>query len=117
MGDGIAAITADIAPGADHRLDITDPESVRALRHSLDRVDVLINSAGVVGPSRPLVDVDLEDWRTTFRVNVEGTFLMCKAFVPGMVDAGWGRVVNFASIAAKDGNPTQSATTRRPRPR
>ena len=47
--------------------------------------------------------------RATFRVNVDGTFLLCRAFAPGMVAAGWGRIVNLASIAAKDGNPTQSA--------
>ena len=69
----------------------------------------MINSAGIVGPSAPLVDVDLAAWQRTFRINVEGTFLMCRAFVPGMVASGWGRVVNLASIAAKDGNPNQSA--------
>ena len=47
--------------------------------------------------------------RAPFCVNVDGTFLMCRAFAPGMVDAGWGRIVNLASIAAKDGNPAQSA--------
>jgi NAD(P)-dependent dehydrogenase (short-subunit alcohol dehydrogenase family) len=62
-----------------------------------------------VGPSAPLVDIDLEDWRRTFRINVDGTFLLCRAFVPAMAAAGWGRVVNLASIAAKDGNPNQSA--------
>jgi 3-oxoacyl-[acyl-carrier protein] reductase len=66
-------------------------------------------ATGVVGPSAPLVDVDLEDWRRTFRINVDGTFLLCRAFVPAMAAAGWGRVVNLASIAAKDGNPNQSA--------
>ncbi len=50
-----------------------------------------------------------DEWRATFRVNVDGTFLLCRAFAPGMVAAGWGRIVNLASIAAKDGNPTQSA--------
>jgi len=68
-----------------------------------------VNSAGVVGPSRPLIDVGLDEWRATFRVNVDGTFLLCRAFAPAMVSAGWGRIVNLASIAAKDGNPTQSA--------
>ena len=96
-------------PGADERLDITDPDAVHALRDALGPVGILVNSAGVVGPSRPLTELGLDEWRTTFRINVDGTFLMCRAFVPGMVAAGWGRVVNLASIAAKDGNPTQSA--------
>ncbi|MFC0448542.1 SDR family NAD(P)-dependent oxidoreductase [Rhodococcus jostii] len=107
--DGVRVVTADIAAGADERLDVTDPDAVDSLRTRLGRVDILVNSAGVVGPSAPLVDVGLEEWRRTFRINVDGTFLLCRAFVPGMVEAGWGRVVNLASIAAKDGNPGQSA--------
>ena len=107
--DGVRVVTADIAAGADERLDVTDPDAVDSLRARLGRVDILVNSAGVVGPSAPLVDVDFAEWRRTFRINVDGTFLLCRAFVPGMVDAGWGRVVNLASIAAKDGNPGQSA--------
>lgn len=106
---GVRVVTADIAAGADERLDVTDADAVENLAARLGRVDILVNSAGVVGPSAPLVDVELDDWRRTFRINVEGTFLVCRAFVPAMTDAGWGRVVNLASIAAKDGNPGQSA--------
>ena len=106
---GVRVVTADLAPGADEKLDVTDPAAVDALRDALGPVGILVNSAGVVGPSRPLVDVGLDEWRATFRVNVDGTFLLCRAFAPGMVAAGWGRIVNLASIAAKDGNPTQSA--------
>ncbi|MBT2265606.1 SDR family NAD(P)-dependent oxidoreductase [Rhodococcus erythropolis] len=107
--NGVRIITADVAEGADEQLDVSDPIAVDALRARIGRVDILINSAGIVGPSAPLVDVDLAGWQRTFRINVEGTFLMCRAFVPGMVASGWGRVVNLASIAAKDGNPNQSA--------
>ncbi|RQO48559.1 3-oxoacyl-ACP reductase [Rhodococcus sp. KBW08] len=107
--NGVRIITADLAKGADEQLDVSDPVAVDALRARIGRVDILINSAGIVGPSAPLVDVDLAGWQRTFRINVEGTFLMCRAFVPGMVASGWGRVVNLASIAAKDGNPNQSA--------
>ena len=107
--DGVRVVTADLAPGADERLDVTDPDAVAALIAALGPVGILVHSAGIVGPSKPVVDLDLEQWRTTFRVNVDGTFLMCRAVVPGMVAAGWGRIVTLASIAAKDGNPTQSA--------
>jgi 3-oxoacyl-[acyl-carrier protein] reductase len=107
--NGVRTITADIAEGADERLDVTDAAAVDDLRARIGKVDILINSAGIVGPSAPLVDVSLADWQRTFRINVDGTFLMCRAFVPGMVALGWGRVVNLASIAAKDGNPNQSA--------
>ena len=108
-GAGVRVVTADVATGSDEHLDVTDADAVQKLAARLGRVDILVNSAGVVGPSTPLVHVDLEDWRRTFRINVDGTFLLCRAFVPAMTDAGWGRVVNLASIAAKDGNPNQSA--------
>jgi len=107
--DGVRVVTADLAPGADENLDVTDPEAVAALIAGLGPVGILVHSAGIVGPSKPLTDIDLDEWRTTFRVNVDGTFLACRAVIPGMVAAGWGRIVTLASIAAKDGNPTQSA--------
>jgi NAD(P)-dependent dehydrogenase (short-subunit alcohol dehydrogenase family) len=107
--DGINVVTADLSAGADERVDVSDPDSVAALRDRVGAVDVLVNSAGIIGPSAPLVDLDLNAWRRTFAVNTDGTFLMCRAFAPAMVERGWGRIVNVASIAAKDGNPTQSA--------
>ncbi|WAP60259.1 SDR family NAD(P)-dependent oxidoreductase [Streptomyces sp. S465] len=107
--EGVRVVTADLAPGADERLDVTDPEAVAALVERLGPVGILVHCAGIVGPSRPLAELDLDAWQTTFRVNVDGTFLLCRAVVPGMVNAGWGRIVTLASIAAKDGNPTQSA--------
>lgn len=103
--DGLRVVVADLAPGADEHLDVADEASVAALRERVGPVDVLVNSAGVMGPGGPLVDLDLAGWRRTFAINTEGVFLMCRAFVPAMVEAGWGRVVNIASIAAKDGNP------------
>ncbi|MGW6658441.1 SDR family NAD(P)-dependent oxidoreductase [Rhodococcus sp. NPDC055024] len=106
---GVRVIAVDLAEEAHEQLDVSDPVAVDALRARVGSVDILINSAGIVGPSAPLVKVDLAAWQRTFRINVEGTFLMCRAFVPGMVASGWGRVVNLASIAAKDGNPNQSA--------
>jgi len=107
--EGVRVVTADLAPGADEKLDVTDPEAVDALVAALGPVGILVHSAGIVGPSKPVAELGFEEWRTTFRVNVDGTFLMCRAVVPGMVRAGWGRIVTMASIAAKDGNPAQSA--------
>ncbi|WP_435581857.1 SDR family NAD(P)-dependent oxidoreductase [Amycolatopsis thermoflava] len=107
--EGVRVVTADLAPGADEKLDVTDPEAVDALVAALGPVGILVHSAGIVGPSKPVAELGFEEWRTTFRVNVDGTFLMCRAVLPGMVRAGWGRIVTMASIAAKDGNPTQSA--------
>lgn len=106
---GVRVVTADLAPGADRCLDVTDPDAVAALVAELGPVGILVHSAGIVGPSKPVSDLDLDEWRTTFRVNVDGTFLMCRAVIDGMVTAGWGRIVTLASIAAKEGNPAQSA--------
>ena len=69
----------------------------------------MINSAGVVGPNKPLLETDPAAWERTFDVNVHGTFRVIQAVAPGMVDRGWGRIVNIASMAGKDGNPNLSA--------
>lgn len=108
--DGLEIITADLHPSADHQVDVSDLDAVTNLARSIGRrVDVVINSAGIVGPNLPLWEVDAEDWDRTFAVNVRGTFNMCRTFVPAMREAGWGRIVNIASMAGKDGNPNLSA--------
>lgn len=107
--DGLEVITLDRAGDVDERVDVTDGPAVDALAARLGPVDVLVNSAGIVGPNRELVDTELAEWRATLEVNVIGTVAMMRAFVPGMVSAGWGRVVNIASMAGKDGNPQLAA--------
>ncbi|HRO94850.1 MULTISPECIES: SDR family NAD(P)-dependent oxidoreductase [Micrococcaceae] len=107
--DGLVVLTADLAPGADFRVDVSSEDSVRQLARECGPVDVLVNCAGTVGPGADVVDTDVAAWRRTFAVNVDGTFLMCRAFVPSMAERGWGRIVNLSSIAAKDGNPRQAA--------
>jgi len=102
-------ITLDIADGADHRLDITDEQAVSQLVAELEPVDILLNSAGIGGPNKPLRETTRAEWESTFAVNVHGTVAMCRAVIPGMVERGWGRIVNFASMAGKDGNPNLSA--------
>jgi 2-dehydro-3-deoxy-L-rhamnonate dehydrogenase (NAD+) len=104
-GDGIEVVTVDLAGDVDELLDITDEASVTELASRLGPVDILINSAGIVGPNMPLVETTSADWRATFDVNVLGTVALMRAFIPGMVERGWGRIVNFASMAGKDGNP------------
>jgi NAD(P)-dependent dehydrogenase (short-subunit alcohol dehydrogenase family) len=106
--EGLTVITADIAPGADLRLDVTSSADVTAAA-SEHAVDVLVNSAGIIGPNKPVTEVTDDEWATTFAVNVTGVFHMCRAFVPAMVERGWGRVVNIASIAGKEGNPNLGA--------
>jgi 2-dehydro-3-deoxy-L-rhamnonate dehydrogenase (NAD+) len=106
--DGLRVVTFDVAEDADVVVDVTDEAAVRAAAASMGDVDVLINSAGIVGPGKPLLDTSADEWRRVFEVNVLGTVAMMRAFVPGMVGRGWGRVVNFASMAGKDGNPNLS---------
>jgi NAD(P)-dependent dehydrogenase (short-subunit alcohol dehydrogenase family) len=107
--DGLRVVTFDRAEGADHVLDVSDAGAVAEAVRTVGGVDVLVNSAGVVGPNAPLWEVSEADWRRTFQVNVDGVFTLCRIVVPGMVDRGWGRIVNLASIAGKDGNPNLSA--------
>ncbi len=102
-------ITADIADGADIRLDVTNDEAVSRLIAEIGPIDILLNSAGIVGPNKPLWQTTREEWETAFAVNVHGTVALCRAIIPGMVHRGWGRIVNFASMAGKDGNPNLSA--------
>jgi 2-dehydro-3-deoxy-L-rhamnonate dehydrogenase (NAD+) len=106
--DGIEVITADIAPGADLTLDVTDADAAgRAVRQAGD-VDILINSAGIIGPGKPLWETTPAEWEAVISVNLLGSVNMCRAVLPGMLERGWGRIVNMASMAGKDGNPNMS---------
>jgi NAD(P)-dependent dehydrogenase (short-subunit alcohol dehydrogenase family) len=107
--DGIEVVSLDIAGDADVQVDVTDDAALTALAAELGPVDILVNSAGIVGPNLPLVETTSADWRRTLEVNVLGVVATMRAFVPGMVERGWGRVVNFASMAGKDGNPNLAA--------
>src|SRR5262249_36459989 len=69
-------------------------------------VDVLVNNAGVTGRAARLWELDRDEFDQVLAVNVTGVFLCCKAAVPGMLARGYGRIVNIASIAGKEGNPT-----------
>ena len=108
-GAGTDVITLDIAPGADVTVDVTDTDAVMAAAGRIGHIDILINSAGIIGPNKPLWEIGDDEWAATFAVNVSGTFNLCRAFVPGMRERGWGRIVNFASMAGKDGNANLSA--------
>ena len=103
--EGLRVVTADLSGTPDLHLDVTDAEAVTRATEGVGPVDVLVNSAGIVGPNKPLLETAPDEWRRVFEVNVLGTVNTMRAFVPGMRDRGWGRVVNIASIAGKDGNP------------
>jgi 2-dehydro-3-deoxy-L-rhamnonate dehydrogenase (NAD+) len=106
--EGMTVVTLDLS-GGDVDVDVTDEQAVQRAAAEIGPVDVLVNSAGVVGPNKPLLETTNDEWRRTFDINVLGTVNALRAFVPSMVTAGWGRVVNLASMAGKDGNPNLAA--------
>ncbi len=97
--------TARALPGATRCevVDVSDPDSVTALAAALagEEVSVVVNNAGVPGPVAPLVEVDPSAWDEVFAVNVRGTYLVCRAFLPPMVARGGGDVINLASVSGK----------------
>jgi len=106
--DGLEVVTVDLGASADVRLDITDEAALAAAASEIGAIDVVVNSAGILGPNAPLLETTAEEWRRVLEVNVLGTVATMRVFVPGMVERGWGRVVNIASMAGKDGNPNLS---------
>ena len=103
LGTGVEPVTVDI----------TDPAAVSAAvqttRERLGGIDILVNNAGIAGPNHPLWEYPLEAWREVVEVNLLGTFYCCRAVVPVMLEGGYGRIINIASIAGKEGNPQASA--------
>jgi 2-dehydro-3-deoxy-L-rhamnonate dehydrogenase (NAD+) len=94
-------------------VDIADPASVeRATKSALadfGRIDILVNNAGIAGVNKPTVDYPVDEWERVLRVNLTGPFLCSRAVAPHMVAAGYGRIVNIASVAGKEGNPNAAA--------
>ena len=72
-------------------------------------IDILINNAGITGPTAPLWEYDVEMWNKIIQINLMGTFNCCRAVVPNMIKNNYGRIVNVASVAGKDGNANASA--------
>jgi len=91
------------------RVDVTDDASIRNALKGVDRVDVLVNNAGIAGMNKPTVDYPIEEWERVLRVNLTSQFLVCRAVAPLMVKGKYGRIVNIASIAGKEGNPNAVA--------
>jgi NAD(P)-dependent dehydrogenase (short-subunit alcohol dehydrogenase family) len=95
------------------KVDVADADSVRAATErtvkELGRIDVLVNNAGIAGPSMPVVDYPIAEWKRVIDIDLTGPFLCCRAVAPHMVKAGYGRIVNIASVAGKEGNPNAAA--------
>jgi NAD(P)-dependent dehydrogenase (short-subunit alcohol dehydrogenase family) len=79
--------------------------TVAAVADTWGQIDVLVNNAGIVGPNKPLIEVGDDEWARVVSINLNGVFYCCRAAVPRMLAGDWGRVVNIASIAGKEGNP------------
>jgi 2-dehydro-3-deoxy-L-rhamnonate dehydrogenase (NAD+) len=93
--------------------DVTDPVSVGAARDAtvsaFGAIDILVNNAGIAGPNAPTWEYPIDHFRQVMAINVEGPFQCVKAVVPGMIARGYGRIVNIASVAGKEGNPNACA--------
>ena len=76
---------------------------------SKNNIDILINNAGITGPTAPLWEYDVDQWNKIVQINLMGTFNCCRAIVPNMIKNNYGRIVNVASVAGKDGNANASA--------
>ena len=95
------------------QVDITNfNEVIKIIKEIIDRynkIDIFVNNAGIAGPSHKTWDYPIEDWKSVVDIDLNGTFNCCKAIVPYMIEKNYGRIVNVASIAGKEGNPNASA--------
>ena len=95
------------------RTDISNWDSVQAAAaetvRQLGGIDILVNSAGIAGPTATVLDLPIEEWHRIIAINLDGTFFTNRAVVPHMMANDYGRIVNIASIAGKEGNPNASA--------
>jgi 3-oxoacyl-[acyl-carrier protein] reductase len=103
LGAGCSFVQADVADEASVR------EALQSTVRRSPRIDALVNSAGITGPNVKLWDYPVDAWRQVLDVNLTGLFLCCREVVPVMRGASYGRIVNIASVAGKDGNPNASA--------
>jgi NAD(P)-dependent dehydrogenase (short-subunit alcohol dehydrogenase family) len=94
-------------------LDVSDPDAVaqaaKASHAALGRVDILVSSAGITGATGPVHEYPIESWKRVIDINLNGTFYCCREIAPLMIANGYGRIVNIASVAGKEGNPNASA--------
>lgn len=111
--DALDAAKRDVGATCTVALDVSDRSAVEAAARdtiaALGRIDVLVASAGITGATAPVHDFPVDSWLRVFDINVNGLFYCCRAIVPYMLEAGYGRIVNVASVAGKEGNPNASA--------
>jgi NAD(P)-dependent dehydrogenase (short-subunit alcohol dehydrogenase family) len=103
LGTGAGFVAVDVASETSVR------DAVQATLKREKRIDALVNSAGITGPNVKVWDYPVDAWRQVMDVNLTGLFICCREVVPAMREANYGRIVNIASVAGKDGNPNASA--------
>jgi 3-oxoacyl-[acyl-carrier protein] reductase len=101
--EGVLALSADVSDSREVEA------AVARAREELGPIDVLVCSAGITGESLATVDVTDEEWRRVMAIDADGVFFCNRAVLPGMIERGYGRIVNVASIAGKEGNPMAAA--------
>jgi 3-oxoacyl-[acyl-carrier protein] reductase len=91
------------------QLDVTSPASWETawatIQNKWGGLDILVNNAGIAGRSAPAWELSVEEWQQVIDIDLTGVFLGCRTVLPGMIERGYGRIVNIASIAGKEGNP------------
>jgi NAD(P)-dependent dehydrogenase (short-subunit alcohol dehydrogenase family) len=94
-------------------VDVTDPSAIEAARDATNEafggIDILVNNAGIAGPNHMLWEYPIDAWREVVEVDLNAVFYCCRTMVPQMIAQNYGRIVNVASIAGKEGNPSASA--------
>ncbi|HWB45597.1 MAG TPA: SDR family NAD(P)-dependent oxidoreductase [Hyphomicrobiaceae bacterium] len=98
-GEAVTALPCDVADAGEVA------EACAATLKAFGRIDILINNAGIAGANAKVWETDVEEWRKVMRVNLDGPFICSRAVVPAMIKQNYGRIVNIASIAGKEGNP------------
>jgi 2-dehydro-3-deoxy-L-rhamnonate dehydrogenase (NAD+) len=110
LKEELADSVANAVEGVGIQCDVSSADSVQAaiqkIRGKLGPIDILVNNAGVAGRTLPLWELNEKDVDAVYAVNVRGVFLMCKAVISEMMERCYGRILNVASIAGKEGNPT-----------
>jgi 3-oxoacyl-[acyl-carrier protein] reductase len=98
IGDAVTAIKVDVT-------DLAVEKARDATLAAFGKIDILVNNAGIAGVNKTVWETDLAEWRKVLNINLDGPFICCKAVVPTMLKQKYGRIVNIASIAGKEGNP------------
>lgn len=111
--EALESASQSISPSLICNIDVADHAQVKHAaaqsKKALGKIDILVASAGVTGATDPVINFPIESWHRVIDVNLTGLFYCCREVVPFMLEHGYGRVVNIASVAGKEGNPNASA--------